>query len=86
MTKKFDDLPESMITQAAVSYVQNEYKAIGMNTVIVQVRPKADALYASSINPWSDVLTGTQGKDPGYDPLQFMIDELVASPTIPPAL
>ena len=32
MTKKFDDLPESMITQAAVSYVQNEYKAIGMNT------------------------------------------------------
>lgn len=48
-------------------------KAIGMNTVIVQVRPKADALYASSINPWSDVLTGTQGKNPGYDPLAFMI-------------
>ena len=50
-------------------------KKMGMNTVIVQVRPKADALYRSQINPWSDVLTGVQGKDPGYDPLAFMIEE-----------
>ena len=50
-------------------------KAVGINTIIVQVRPKADALYRSSINPWSDVLTGVQGKDPGYDPMQFMIEE-----------
>lgn len=48
---------------------------IGMNTIIVQVRPKADALYVSNINPWSDVLTGTQGLYPGYDPLAFMIEE-----------
>jgi len=47
----------------------------GINTVIVQVRPKGDALYESDINPWSDVLTGVQGKYPGYDPLEFMIDE-----------
>ena len=47
----------------------------GINTVIVQVRPKGDALYESDINPWSDVLTGTQGKYPGYDPLEFMTDE-----------
>ena len=47
----------------------------GINTVIVQVRPKGDALYESEINPWSDVLTGTQGKYPGYDPLEFMTDE-----------
>ncbi len=47
----------------------------GINTVIVQVRPKADALYKSNINPWSEVLTGVQGKDPGYDPLAFMIEE-----------
>ena len=46
-----------------------------MNTVVVQVRPKGDALYESSINPWSDVLTGTQGKYPGYDPMKFMIEE-----------
>ena len=51
----------------------NQLKAMGMNTVVVQVRPKADALYASSINPWSDVLTGIQGKNPGYDPLAFMV-------------
>ncbi|PHV72284.1 hypothetical protein CS063_02070 [Sporanaerobium hydrogeniformans] len=50
-------------------------KALGMNTVVVQVRPKADALYESAINPWSDVLTGEQGKYPGYDPLAFMIEE-----------
>ncbi|MDA3730376.1 family 10 glycosylhydrolase [Niameybacter massiliensis] len=48
---------------------------IGINTIMVQVRPKADALYVSNINPWSDVLTGTQGLYPGYDPLAFMIEE-----------
>lgn len=50
-------------------------KSAGINTVIGQVRPKSDAFYKSNINPWSDFLTGTQGKDPGYDPLKFMIDE-----------
>lgn len=53
----------------------DELQAIGMNTVVVQVRPKGDALYESSINPWSDVLTGVQGKHPGYDPMTFMIEE-----------
>lgn len=53
----------------------DELKSVGMNSVFVQVRPKSDALYKSSINPWSDVLTGTQGKDPGYDPLAFMVEE-----------
>ena len=50
-------------------------KACGINTVVVQVRSCADALYKSSINPWSAILTGTQGKDPGYDPMAFMIEE-----------
>lgn len=61
---------------------KNEYikkldllKAMGINTIVVQVRPKADALYKSAINPWSDILTGTQGKDPGYDPMDFMVKE-----------
>jgi len=53
----------------------DKLKSVGMNTVIVQIRPKSDALYKSSINPWSEYLTGTQGKDPGYDPLVFLIDE-----------
>lgn len=42
----------------------NDVKSLGFNTVMVQVRPKSDALYRSNINHWSDVLTGTQGKDP----------------------
>ena len=53
----------------------NKLQNIGINTIVVQVRPKSDALYKSSINPWSDVLTGIQGKYPGYDPLEFMIEE-----------
>lgn len=53
----------------------DKLKDTGINTVIFQVRPKADALYKSDINPWSDVLTGTQGLDPNYDPLAFIIEE-----------
>lgn len=53
------------------------HKANGMNAVIVQVRPAADAFYPSPYEPWSQWLTGTQGKPPVpfYDPLQFMIEE-----------
>lgn len=49
----------------------------GMNAVIVQVRPAADAFYPSSYEPWSEYLTGKQGLPPTpyYDPLQFMIEE-----------
>ncbi len=53
----------------------DEVQAMGMNAVFVQVRPSADALYPSQLVPWSKVLTGKQGKDPAYDPLQFMIEE-----------
>lgn len=49
----------------------------GMNAMIVQVRPAADAFYPSQYEPWSQWLTGQQGKPPSpyYDPLQFMIEE-----------
>ena len=50
-------------------------KDTGINTVMFQVRPYGDAMYKSSINPWSKELTGTQGKDTGYDPLAFIIQE-----------
>ena len=53
----------------------DQAKDLGMNAVIVQVRPKGDAFYESEWNPWSAVLTGVQGKDPGYDPMAFMIRE-----------
>jgi uncharacterized lipoprotein YddW (UPF0748 family) len=47
--------------------------ARGMNTVVVQVRPTADAFWPSPYEPWSKYLTGTQGEDPGYDPLGFAV-------------
>ena len=46
-----------------------------MNTVFFQVRPMGDALYKSNYSPWSRYLTGELGKDPGYDPLEFAIEE-----------
>ena len=46
-----------------------------MNAVVVQIKPAADSFYPSKYAPWSAYLTGTQGKDPGYDPLKFMVDE-----------
>jgi uncharacterized lipoprotein YddW (UPF0748 family) len=55
----------------------DQLQDVGMNAVIVQVRPTADAFYASSFDPWSEYLTGSQGKppDPYYDPLTFMIQQ-----------
>lgn len=49
----------------------------GCNAVIFQIRPTADALYKSDMEPWSAWLTGKRGKAPSedWDPLQFMIDE-----------
>ena len=49
---------------------------LGLNAVVLQVRPTADALYASPLEPWSAYLTGQQGRepDPWYDPLAFAVD------------
>jgi uncharacterized lipoprotein YddW (UPF0748 family) len=53
------------------------HKRNGMNAVIVQIRPATDAFYPSQFEPWSEWLTGKQGRPPSpyYDPLQFMIKE-----------
>lgn len=50
-------------------------KAMGMNAVLVQVRPAADAFYPTALAPWSKFLTGQQGiaPQPLYDPLDYMI-------------
>ncbi|MGL5752037.1 MAG: family 10 glycosylhydrolase, partial [Paraclostridium sp.] len=53
----------------------DELKETGIDTVMFQARAKGDALYSSNINPWSDILTGTQGKYPGYDPLAYVIEQ-----------
>ncbi|MDG4833554.1 family 10 glycosylhydrolase [Solwaraspora sp. WMMD1047] len=44
------------------------------NAVIVQVRPTADAFWASSYEPWSEYLTGVRGQHPGWDPLGYLVD------------
>ncbi|GAA0923350.1 glycoside hydrolase family 10 protein [Nonomuraea longicatena] len=46
-----------------------------LNAVFVQIRPTADAFWPSPFEPWSQYLTGTQGQDPGYDPLGFAVEE-----------
>lgn len=53
----------------------DQCKSLNFNAVILQVRPMADAFYPSVLEPWSSYLTGTQGTDPGYDPLQFAVEE-----------
>jgi uncharacterized lipoprotein YddW (UPF0748 family) len=45
-----------------------------LNAIVFQVRPECDALYESELEPWSRYLTGTQGTDPGYDPLAVLIE------------
>ena len=47
----------------------------GFNSIFFQVRPEGDALYKSELEPWSSSLSGTQGQDPGYDPLQTLIEQ-----------
>lgn len=53
----------------------DKLKSLGINTVFFQVKPDGTALWPSKILPWSDMMTGKIGQDPGYDPLQFMLDE-----------
>jgi len=61
--------------RAEITAILDRIQALGLNAVIFQVRPAADALYASALEPWSEYLTGTQGQDPGYDPLAVWIEE-----------
>lgn len=61
--------------QRALTDKLDKLKSLGINTVFFQVKPDGTALWSSKILPWSDMLTGKIGQDPGYDPLQFMLDE-----------
>ena len=63
--------------QQTLTYQLNELWKDGVNTIIFQVRPECDALYASQIEPWSRFLTGQQGlaPQPYWDPLQWMIEQ-----------
>lgn len=47
----------------------------GLNSVFVQIRPSAETFWPSEIEPWSQLLTGEQGQDPGWDPTEFAVEE-----------
>ena len=57
--------------------VLNRSVALGLNAIVLQIRPAADALYPSPHEPWSEYLTGRQGlaPEPAWDPLAFAVDE-----------
>lgn len=66
----------------SVSAQQREYvrlldaaRRMRFNAVFVQIRPHGDAFYPSPYEPWSELLTGQAGRDPGYDPLAFLVRE-----------
>ena len=69
-------LPVAQQQEEIVRIVERA-RSIGLNALIVQVRPAADALYESPFEPWSEYLTGTQGKapEPFYDPLAMWVAE-----------
>lgn len=57
--------------------ILNKAQSLKLNAIIFQIRPHADSLYESSIEPWSEYLTGSQGKAPNpfWDPLSYMVKE-----------
>ncbi len=60
--------------QQYIDYLE-EMKELNMNALYFQIKGMGDAFYESSYEPWSNAITGTRDKDPGYDVLKFMIDE-----------
>ena len=61
--------------RAGVVQLLDNCAGLGLNTVLAQVRPFGDALYRSSLFPWSHLCTGVQGQDPGFDPLDVLLTE-----------
>ncbi|WP_433479473.1 family 10 glycosylhydrolase [Spirillospora sp. CA-142024] len=71
------DFPKAAADKQKKAYTRllDTARAMNMNAVFVQIRPNSDAFYNSPYEPWSQWITGTQGKDPGYDVLAFMLKE-----------
>lgn len=69
------DFSSAEAFRAGAAQLMDNCAALGLNTVLAQVRPFGDALYPSRLYPWSHLCTGTQGQDPGFDPLDLLITE-----------
>ena len=61
--------------QEQLCQMLDRLKAVNVNTVLLQTRVRATTIYPSDIEPWDGCLSGKPGKSPGYDALQFAIDE-----------
>lgn len=61
--------------KAQINSYLDSFQAQNFNAVFFQVRSMCDAMYQSSYEPWSSYLTGTRGKNPGYDPLQYVVEQ-----------
>lgn len=71
----WEKLPvEQKAYQVAVDQMLDRCVELKMNAVFVHVRPDGDAMYPSAYFPWSKFVTGTQGHNPGYDPLKYFIE------------
>lgn len=68
------NLPPAKQQQEAIAILERA-KALNLNAIVLQVRPSADAIYPSKLEPWSEYLTGAQGREPSpaWDPLQFWV-------------
>ncbi|MDD4112064.1 MAG: family 10 glycosylhydrolase [Herbinix sp.] len=58
----------------AIDKMFDQVVELGMNAVVVHVRPFGDAFYPSDYFPWSKYISGTQGRNPGFDPLEYMVE------------
>lgn len=68
--------PEGIHKQKAeLIEILDKLKAANFNTVLFQTRTRGDVLYNSKIEPYNSILTGKTGKNPGYDPLAFAVEE-----------
>lgn len=69
------DVGNAVRQQQSLQGILDGLVKLNANTALLQVRPECDSLYKSAIEPWSRFLTGVQGRDPGYDPLAFAVEE-----------
>lgn len=77
------DWPKTKATSSAnitkqkkeMTDILDALQAGNMNATCFQARPVADAFYQSSYEPWSHILTGKRGQNPGYDPLAYAVEQ-----------
>ena len=63
------------VQKAELCDMLDRLKEAGINTIFLQTRIRGTVIYPSVFEPWDDCLTGKAGKSPGYDPLEFAIEE-----------